>query len=329
MATEYAACGGTPRVDGAVQASAAARPADAVDAAASRSEPARIVTVDAGASATPPSAKPPRPRSGAIDVVAARIAPATCSQTGLSLEVEASTRTSCERPGQCAVPVPIRVINCTTQSFTPRTLALRSTRASLAFATYGSDPGMQLERAQFETLTGGPSDLRVPLDGALAIPPNRRLEGVSVALGAAEKWELELFAESAQTPGSFSSARATTVVEDQTLIAALERARQARAAEAAKCRAKGGNFEIVGGLSASEQCVFPFADAGKLCHDQADCRGECLLTRVVPLPTGNARLDGKCSRLPTTFGCHARIGHTANRSGVVSANRVPPSLCVD
>lgn len=105
--------------------------------------------------------------------------------------------------------------------------------------------------------------------------------------------------------------------------------RKDRAARAAACRARGGSLEMVGGLAPAEECVFPFPDAGKACHDKADCRGDCLLVNSVPVAGGSVRLEGKCSRLETTFGCHARIGHTPGRSGVVAADKVPPTMCVD
>jgi hypothetical protein len=271
----------------------------------------------------PPVEKPPL-RAGAIGGAKPRVDPATCSKVGIFLELPATSRTRCQEAANCTFSVPVRVVNCTDDEILPNAIVLKSDGPMAAILRGAPELAEELH-----FLNGGATNVRIPFQGAPAIPRKSAATGLAVEVRAGTRWEVEMFAENKQAPGMMSFARGSTEVVDQQLAEVTARARAARTARVADCKKQGGSLEIVGGIMASEQCVFPFGDKGKVCHDKTHCRGECLFTGAVPLENGKVRLDGRCSRLETTFGCHRRIGHTPGASGVVSAKDVPHSLCVD
>lgn len=72
----------------------------------------------------------------------------------------------------------------------------------------------------------------------------------------------------------------------------------------AACAARGGVMQPLGRLQ-REQCVVPYADAGKACTTKSDCTGQCLATTGVDAGTA-AR--GVCQRdASENFGCRQRI----------------------
>lgn len=288
--------------------------------------PVAVAVADAGVDASAPetsaAATDASVPDDAVRVANVTRSSASCARPELSVEVERSTKTECARPASCSASVAIRIVNCTDRTLVPSTLGVRSRGAATEIP-----PDVARDIAVAAPHLA--KNRRVPIVGVGEVPPKTRADGLVVELGAGARWELELFAEDAQTNGLFTSARAETTVIDQAIATEVARVQKARAARVAACRARGGSLEIVGGLAPSEECVFPFPDAGKACHDKADCRGECLFVRAVPVGGGNVRLEGKCSRLDTTFGCNGRIGRTPGRSGVVPADQQPPTMCVD
>ncbi|MBI1406267.1 MAG: hypothetical protein GC145_09100 [Caulobacter sp.] len=85
------------------------------------------------------------------------------------------------------------------------------------------------------------------------------------------------------------------------------------AAERAACARSGGQVERAGMLG-YEACIRTYGDAGRRCHDAADCQGQCFAADD-PVPGQ----PGRCQRTSSPFGCRAAV-----RDGVVQ-----PTLCVD
>lgn len=314
---------------GGAACGAASKPSDTAPAStpldAAAADPKADATVDAAASA-PEHAESVTDGRAPERVVkgtkALTRSAAPCPHVGLFLEVAASTKTRCDVAGGCTTPIPIRIVNCTDRVLVPNTLGVHAHGAA-------TEVPLELARKIMEAGGGVAPDARLPIESPGELSPKTRLDGLTVDLGVGQKWALELFAEDAQTKGLFTSAKASTTIVDEQVVVAVERETRARSARGAACRARGGSLEIVGGLAPSEECVFPFPDAGKLCHDKADCRGECLLVRTVPVGGGLVRVEGKCSRLEVTFGCATRIGRTPGGRGIVREDEVGPGLCVD
>ncbi|QCI92707.1 hypothetical protein [Novosphingobium sp. EMRT-2] len=84
------------------------------------------------------------------------------------------------------------------------------------------------------------------------------------------------------------------------------------------CAASGGFLERRGRLGA-ELCVHRYADAGKACHDKADCQGRCIADREGGLPAAGEPASGKCQADDRLFGCFAEV-----RDG-----KAQPGLCID
>lgn len=78
-------------------------------------------------------------------------------------------------------------------------------------------------------------------------------------------------------------------------------ARDMRPVDRAACIAVGGQVERRGRLQA-EQCVHPFADAGKACTDKADCQGKCIAQG-----NSNDATAGQCQADDRQFGCYSEI----------------------
>jgi hypothetical protein len=75
--------------------------------------------------------------------------------------------------------------------------------------------------------------------------------------------------------------------------------------EALECRKQGGKIRAVGHM---EACAVPFADAGKTCTDNSECRGACILDddpKRGPPPYRNA--SGTCQRENIQLGCYGEV----------------------
>lgn len=74
----------------------------------------------------------------------------------------------------------------------------------------------------------------------------------------------------------------------------------------AACQAAGGQLLALGRLQRL-QCVRPYADAGRVCRDAADCAGDCLVQGEVQ--AGQAA-TGTCQRdVSQTFGCRQQVSN--------------------
>ncbi len=72
----------------------------------------------------------------------------------------------------------------------------------------------------------------------------------------------------------------------------------------AACADQGGVIRPLGRLQ-REQCVVPYADAGKACSASSDCTGQCLATTDI---SAGAAARGVCQRdVSENFGCRQRI----------------------
>ena len=82
---------------------------------------------------------------------------------------------------------------------------------------------------------------------------------------------------------------------------AVEAYREARDVD---CQAAGGTLQRLGRLQ-REQCVIPYADAGRACSRKSDCTGQCLAAGEAV--AGDAA-SGTCQRdASQNFGCRQRI----------------------
>lgn len=84
-------------------------------------------------------------------------------------------------------------------------------------------------------------------------------------------------------------------------------------ADRTACEAKGGVVQQRG-MARREYCIIAYKDAGKVCRDDADCEGLCLVDR-------GEGSDGqpRCQADQTRFGCTATVSN-----GVVG-----DELCAD
>ena len=89
-------------------------------------------------------------------------------------------------------------------------------------------------------------------------------------------------------------------------------------AERAECEAAGGTVQQAGRLG-WENCVQPFADAGKACSGSADCLGGCLLEDMTDTPEPGTPVEGVCQADDAPFGCYT----------VVEDGKVLHWICVD
>ena len=65
-----------------------------------------------------------------------------------------------------------------------------------------------------------------------------------------------------------------------------------------------------------EQCIFTYADAGKVCSDGKDCLGDCRATET----TGSVTpAIGQCQATTSPFCCH----------GTIENGQVTAAICVD
>lgn len=85
------------------------------------------------------------------------------------------------------------------------------------------------------------------------------------------------------------------------------------------CAAAGGDVRMEGMLGLY-RCTIPYADAGKVCRDEADCEGRCLgKDGVTDYDAAPGEAVGACEATDSPFGCYAVI-----ENGAVGA-----TLCVD
>jgi len=71
----------------------------------------------------------------------------------------------------------------------------------------------------------------------------------------------------------------------------------------ASCAARGGALQPVGRMQ-RQTCVIPYADAGKVCSDKADCQGSCIADGNAESQAATA---GQCQKTNVQFGCYAKI----------------------
>ena len=83
------------------------------------------------------------------------------------------------------------------------------------------------------------------------------------------------------------------------------------------CEEHGGTVEKRG-MAQTEQCVTPYADAGKACTDGDQCEGRCIAEGQVGSPPGEP-VTGICQRDDRLFGCF----------GIVENGTIEAGLCVD
>ncbi|WP_286074598.1 hypothetical protein [Stenotrophomonas sp. 59] len=83
-----------------------------------------------------------------------------------------------------------------------------------------------------------------------------------------------------------------------------EAAEAYREARDVDCQAAGGTLQRLGRLQ-REQCVIPYADAGKACSRKSDCTGQCLASGEA---AAGSAATGTCQRdVRQNFGCRQRI----------------------
>lgn len=97
---------------------------------------------------------------------------------------------------------------------------------------------------------------------------------------------------------------APPVADTTTAAPAPEASEAYREARDVDCQAAGGTLQRLGRLQ-REQCVIPYADAGKACSRKSDCTGQCLAGGEVAVgspATGTCQRDAR-----QNFGCRQRI----------------------
>ncbi|MEL6568593.1 MAG: hypothetical protein AAFQ22_09260 [Pseudomonadota bacterium] len=92
---------------------------------------------------------------------------------------------------------------------------------------------------------------------------------------------------------------------------------KATAEERARCEAVGGDVRRAG-MRGWENCIQPFADAGKACSGSDDCLGMCFLAEGDG-HFGELTTGGRCAPNDSLFGCNT----------AVEEGRITPTLCVD
>ena len=101
--------------------------------------------------------------------------------------------------------------------------------------------------------------------------------------------------------GSAPTTVGTTTQAASSTPEADEAYREARDVD---CQAAGGTLQRLGRLQ-REQCVIPYADAGKACSRKSDCTGQCLAAGEAM--AGDVA-SGTCQRdASQNFGCRQRI----------------------
>lgn len=80
--------------------------------------------------------------------------------------------------------------------------------------------------------------------------------------------------------------------------------RDMSADDRAACQSAGGTVQRRGMLG-MEQCVHPYADAGKPCTDSAQCQGKCVGSAGAVSPDKAA--SGTCQADDKLYGCYAEV----------------------
>ncbi|MBU4436371.1 MAG: hypothetical protein KKC14_18370 [Alphaproteobacteria bacterium] len=83
----------------------------------------------------------------------------------------------------------------------------------------------------------------------------------------------------------------------------------------ASCAAHGGVIQR-GGKLRRPTCVTPYADAGKVCADKAQCQGACILEGNIEAA---GPVTGQCQATSVQFGCYAKV----------VAGKATVTICVD
>lgn len=113
-----------------------------------------------------------------------------------------------------------------------------------------------------------------------------------------------------------SSAPPSVDTTAQATVTSPEAAEAYREARDVDCQAAGGTLQRLGRLQ-REQCVIPYADAGKACSRKSDCTGQCLATGE---GVAGVVATGTCQRdASQNFGCRQRIDD----------GKAQGTLCVD
>lgn len=96
------------------------------------------------------------------------------------------------------------------------------------------------------------------------------------------------------------------VVRATTKVRIHNREREQAMAACDACHGTWGSY----GMAGTEGCDCTASDAGKICHDQSECQGDCLEPAPDPATHG---FVSRCSLHTKTFGCKARVrGGTAH-----------------
>ena len=82
--------------------------------------------------------------------------------------------------------------------------------------------------------------------------------------------------------------------------------KRATPAERTACVAAGGTVGP-GGMLGFDQCVQPYADAGKPCKATDDCLGRCMLSPDSDDDVDQATDDGVCQATDSPFGCMTEV----------------------
>jgi len=84
------------------------------------------------------------------------------------------------------------------------------------------------------------------------------------------------------------------------------------------CESVGGWVERAGRLG-TERCVQDLPDAGKVCSDESECLGRCVIEDSDDSPTAGTAAKGVCEATDNQFGCTTLVN-----GGVIAG-----TLCVD
>ena len=84
------------------------------------------------------------------------------------------------------------------------------------------------------------------------------------------------------------------------------------------CESVGGRVERAGRLGA-EHCIQDLPDAGKVCSDESDCIGRCVIEDSDDEPARGTTSNGVCEATDDQFGCTTLVN-----GGVIEG-----TLCVD
>jgi hypothetical protein len=95
-----------------------------------------------------------------------------------------------------------------------------------------------------------------------------------------------------------------------------------------ECLARGDDWGAVG-MFGTLRCAAVMKDEGKVCHDERECGGYCILEREVVVSTTEKQVTGRCTRTRERFGCNSIIGKTKDGKGLIPIHSKIPRMCVD